>query len=882
MAQAIASSATLVTSTLEAAGYHYQAYLLDVLADPFVTSIGPFLYLIAIVTALTVFLFIGQYKLWKWLIIGPAMFSAVVFGRGESPTPEWRFGGEERDPGNEVLDDAVYEAVEDLNNITPGTANVSKLFAGYNAMISSVMSQAVKVIIQVRKDNKIDHKFLLRMPTHGRLLEGVIDDSNLADIFHASFLSSECSEALRTAREVSDPINPQGVGFDERDRLFENAMNTRVNLNPKGIDYLANMFVDYGGLPNSAPTNQDHLIGTWGAPAEGANPHDWADSLVSYAESNAPPIDSTRDAKLSTARQQFEGKPITCGEIWRIIHGGIILQAREGVKNAEKIGEEKGIEGARFVADLLKIEGFYKPTLGDPTINAQQDLRALSEVTARAIWSNSMIHQTNVYPKFLSRQQTNSGHLDEIKSNKVMGAAENYRYTARAQEWEKKSEAFNYAANLPYYQGVALNFLALMFPFFALLLIIPGKHVAFMHWFVLWLWVKSWDVGFAIVMCLDDVLYDLIASWRGPSTGNPDLAFPQDLVFALESLNEIDPSFNPTMYYSIMAVCLGSIPVVTSQIIMGGLKGGSGLIAKGMSLSANAAGAGSGGITMQNAVTSLRSNYFQFAERNFAANLQAIKQGKPQPFRSTAQREGLENLSDERAGQFLNQSLNSIDNMIDAAAGIEGFAKGAGDKNRNNNNRVNAFESLMRGSSVNAGQMGKARKISAALDSASAIAGPVGAATEQIRGGLLKIRQAQINKAAAWTKWDTINHDMAQWWSQLHGLYGGMPIPWSESPDGYDMELQADLQKFKVGGDVALSGSGLGAGAVAGALVYNANTNGEVAVDPLNIKPSQFTTIPGAGSSNGAFREHEQKPVTGIYSPVRENFEPVPLTDDKN
>ena len=162
------------------------------------------------------------------------------------------------------------------------------------------------------------------------------------------------------------------------------------------------------------------------------------------------------------------------------------------------------------------------------------------------------------------------------------------------------------AENLPYYQGMILFFLAMSFPFFAMLLLVPGKHAGFLMWFLFWLWAKSWDVGFALVMQLDDILFSIFGMHQLYNTQGRNMEITQDLATTIWAIRELDPSFNLSTYYNIMAVCLMSIPVVTSQLILGGLTGGAGLVSSGMNLSIGEFARGAQTAQAQAAISNLK------------------------------------------------------------------------------------------------------------------------------------------------------------------------------------------------------------------------------------------------------------------------------------
>ena len=121
--------------------------------------------------------------------------------------------------------------------------------------------------------------------------------------------------------------------------------------------------------------------------------------------------------------------------------------------------------------------------------------------------------------------------LSRVESPDVkMRFAGKESFTERArtsvQEWSEKSKFINAAGGIPYAQGILLYILALSFPFFSLLLLVPGKHGGFLLWFMLWIWVKSWDVMMALVIILSDSIYAILTvqmQGRGYVQGQTEL-----------------------------------------------------------------------------------------------------------------------------------------------------------------------------------------------------------------------------------------------------------------------------------------------------------------------------------------------------------------------
>jgi murein DD-endopeptidase MepM/ murein hydrolase activator NlpD len=125
-----------------------------------------------------------------------------------------------------------------------------------------------------------------------------------------------------------------------------------------------------------------------------------------------------------------------------------------------------------------------------------------------------------------------------------------------------------------------LFFLAVAFPFFALLLVFPSRFMSFTMWFGLWFWVKSWDIGFALIMMLDDMLYGIFALSKQKGAVLDKEFINPALESTLRSLGELDPTFNLSTYHTIIGGCLAAVPVASSYLVLGAVKAGANLISQ--------------------------------------------------------------------------------------------------------------------------------------------------------------------------------------------------------------------------------------------------------------------------------------------------------------
>ncbi|MCB0346614.1 MAG: conjugal transfer protein TraG N-terminal domain-containing protein, partial [Bdellovibrionales bacterium] len=130
-----------------------------------------------------------------------------------------------------------------------------------------------------------------------------------------------------------------------------------------------------------------------------------------------------------------------------------------------------------------------------------------------------------------------------------------------------KMTLIHFAGSIPYVQGLLLYLLSMMFPFFALFLIMPGRYSAFFVWMALWVWVKSWDIGFAFI----DVIRDILWKYTNPSLASAEnQAFNwNDLSSVYALINTHDPLSGLNTYYTIVGILTIAVPAFTAHLCLG-------------------------------------------------------------------------------------------------------------------------------------------------------------------------------------------------------------------------------------------------------------------------------------------------------------------------
>ncbi|MCB0358402.1 MAG: hypothetical protein KDD44_02160, partial [Bdellovibrionales bacterium] len=118
-----------------------------------------------------------------------------------------------------------------------------------------------------------------------------------------------------------------------------------------------------------------------------------------------------------------------------------------------------------------------------------------------------------------------------------------------------------------YVQGLLLYLLAIAFPFFTVFLLMPGRISSFFVWMALWAWVKSWDIGFAFIHIIRDLLWqNTNKTIQSLEVANFNWANPSSVV-ALAELH--DPLTTLNTFFTIIAILTLAVPAFTAHLTMG-------------------------------------------------------------------------------------------------------------------------------------------------------------------------------------------------------------------------------------------------------------------------------------------------------------------------
>lgn len=608
------AAGTLVGAVLESVGYYYQSAILDALAAPFANEVGGLIYLVGVLVAVFTAATQGSFKMTTWLLIGPPIFFAVVQPRSVIPDARWEFGLNERNSAE------VSEGVQEIINAAQNgnaQANVSTVFRRYVEMISQSMREVVGLIVKNRTGG--DRALVLRGELYSLLHTAKIGDKNLSLLMHQSLLG-DCGQVIDLAMESGDYLHRDG----------ESEKSAAVEGNESGQEATEETAAMQSGAENEfsvkyhikdknlSPSVAEHVIGV----------------LANRATVNGQPLTEAQQQALrdqmTDQKAALENRAISCADIWSYTWHSLLELGEQHLDAVFRKGVELGLD-EKIQANLaLQMRG-----LADGPVSVTDEDRADTNPTpaqidalVRLVAKAALRNEVSARDK-AARVAHFATRIDVKRvATRVQGKnslIEEFRLTAS--EWGERERLMHAASSLPYYQGLLLYFLGTTFPFFALLLLVPGKQAGFLLWFLLWLWVKSWDVGMAVVVVLDDLLFSLFAVQSKTSGQTFTDPANSQIEFAFATLREMDPTFQLTTYYTVIATVVLAIPVTSAQLILGGVKGGASIVADGANTSSQFFGDRTTTNVEQQKISGLRQQVRALKSQRGKSALPAINRG---------------------------------------------------------------------------------------------------------------------------------------------------------------------------------------------------------------------------------------------------------------
>ncbi len=582
-----ASAASLISAILEHSGYVTQSEILNDFKD-FFRDAGALIYFIALVGGLISLAIFGSFRASRYLIIGPAIYWLLVGPQTEIPGVKHRFGKSEA--MNEELQQNVGE-VTDYK--TKGNVSVAYGFKLFTAPIDETVNLLVENITSGLEQE--DMLFLSKIEGLELVARSRIESSELVEMLEEEIVKP-CYPAFKMAFDASQNyIKPRitvglsGSGGVDRPRHMER-FRTKTEAFKKNAEDIFFDISEDGELNKLIKrsskwySRRNSVASTLMVDGEPVKKISCAtgwnvlfDELWHHASKAVP----NKLIKSSGSNSRPDSLELQCKEITRKLYDdqyeGEMCSIIPGVAMAMLWNH---LSHDDFVGRIQR-----RHRTGSEPLNARQHKVDISMVRTMG---SSLGGSLGAAFSFMDVAYNELGrpilkHGLEASGYKMEGTWAQYTLAHGATHVEEvglpiyvmvraRQFLYSFALNLPYYQGLLLYILAIAYPFFALVVLIPGKAANFLFLPLAWLWVKSWDVGFAAVFVLERVMYNLLPNWslspnlrEGPWTYDklPEILGEGYNFSHIQSVSQ---------HYTFLSMALSGVPAIMGLMTIKGKK----------------------------------------------------------------------------------------------------------------------------------------------------------------------------------------------------------------------------------------------------------------------------------------------------------------------
>ena len=474
----------------------------------------------------------GSYRQAAYLIIGPPLFFYMITTTIDADGTKLMVGsdvvpGSIKDQNNMLtwigaIDGQLSDGADGPQTTAGGKAKISFFFGIYDTVITELVQAVVKVMLNT--ENKDHLRFVARERIRSYLLQAVPDDGPFSRLI-MKYHFGQCAEGIKAF---------QAEGGKHMSRRVAHRTHTDIDNTLKRVQN------NQWTRPNITIQEESvrmYLIGMSQTTIDKAGTPFGKDAPVPFTDVNQTQID------------------VSCHEIWVWVRDSIIAHANTVLDPAhiQKISPDMGSrynwqEAYDDVQEWLKAapKGTGDGAETDPV-----------KVLAAYIYKNAVNNPNHsaLQTQVASRSTFNSKEFEavfgDIEDAETHGGYFKMRYFASA---------------VPYIQGMLLYLLTIAFPFFAIFLVVPGRATSFLTWCSLWAWVKSWDIGFAAVNVVRDLMWHLTSGWVNQFDRTIDLSDPGDIIAV--GFNNA-PLMTENLYWLVMSGLTVSVPVLTAHLFMG-------------------------------------------------------------------------------------------------------------------------------------------------------------------------------------------------------------------------------------------------------------------------------------------------------------------------
>jgi hypothetical protein len=617
----VASAGTVVAAALETAGYLAQEKILANYQYLF-SSIGVLLFVICAIGAFISYAVLGSYNLAKYLVVGPILFYFLVGTTSTYRGVIAKMGGglPRTEAGSTTSESEALAATRKLaierevgvnraDLVLDREIKVAWPFRVYTTLVSK-MANALSDLI-LKNENEADLLFGVKTQAFEALMNQNVENKDLLAMLQGDMLV-QCNDMMNASLMLASPQN----GVQERADFNLRRASPEYQANRQSFtDSLAKMDADI------AKYKLDHATGE-------AKIFSASKELRSFISQSASTTGSAASAWLAShpdKNPSVAPLTMTCKDGWTVIRDKLMLHAKElgervqlkfsgplsakdknllCVTLANKVGysmKETEVEKCQnafveITSIFLLKNAIAKRDQSRVVERVRNDMQVLADIPKGTVIVNGSgganlelmcgtdvckegqqdydtevkvskdQTQSQMYARFRNKYTSEmQWHpvtiTDEVGGHMKATFKQHQRYQTR----ELRQKLFTLVMQLPYYQGLFLFLLAAGYPFFALIVLVPGRATNFYSFALTWLWIKSWDIGFAFVMILDKVLWNLVPTTDFDQTfiGGTKIS-EQPLPILLSEAMKVDLSFNTHIYYFFLSLAMLSVPVLTA------------------------------------------------------------------------------------------------------------------------------------------------------------------------------------------------------------------------------------------------------------------------------------------------------------------------------
>ncbi len=606
----VVSAATLIAAVLEHQGYMAQARFLADFQD-FFRDAGSLVYLMSGVGAVISVAMYGSFRAARYLLVGPALFWFLVGPTTETEGVHWKLGdgpyrGILRHDGKGTADADRKEILEKLNQTGQGVNGDIEVAVGF-WLFAKPISDFVNEMVGIILEDEEKSDLMVATKTHG--LDIVHDylpnDTEFVQRLESG-LYNNCKRMMSAAQAASWTYVKKkvdagiaGGGADSTAKIdeinkhhkeqVEEFGKRHFSIDRTGFDVLIKAHIEHKGTgdiatrfkkSNNEPVDTISCADAWELVATEVWHHAGrAIPRVLLKVTNIADYDEAKDYACAqlTKKAVAEGNADTCNLrpafAMAILHRhlmrgdtfGRVMERHwnESVHRnpSSKIGLVSSANSNEFTAWLEAGKIAINRTLDKLGRYADSVLLGGTNITQ----SKGGGYDVDQY----FRWSPYSTMTALYGRDHAMSVATRQHETQRL-----RGELFTWAVQLPYYQGIALFLISVAYPFVAIVVILPGKAMNFITMPMAYLWIKSWDIGFAGVIVLDKVMYNLLPSKDLPEALQQGPWTELDkLPLVLSEAYYYDSAGATHTYYAIIAMVWLAVPALTGAVTVKAKRG---------------------------------------------------------------------------------------------------------------------------------------------------------------------------------------------------------------------------------------------------------------------------------------------------------------------